>query len=382
MSPSKRKIAKRPAPRPGPTPHEPFVPPYPPSWLNRLESRVERLPGPFWLPYVLAAAVLFVTVAVLSRPEAAASPRIDPVRALLSLAAVGLLLFMHGLDRLAAHSFDASRSILRATGSEAEALRYCLVTLPARPAAAAGLLGTGVGLTLVVIPAAATTVWGVELGPVFTQVLGVLGGFRLAGTPVKFALEAALLTLTWWVSGALVYHTLRQLGWVSRIYTEHIRVDLLKPGPLYRLSRVTAGTSLGLVLLIYLFYATDPVFFFNAINLGVAGFIAFVAIAAFLLPLLGIHRILAAEKEHLLEETADRLKRTLAELHRRVDQVELGQMDALNKAIASLETERNLVSRIPTWPWQPEALRTLIGALLLPLILWLTQVLLGPILSP
>jgi hypothetical protein len=180
----------------------------------------------------------------------------------------------------------------------------------------------------------------------------------------------------------MVFHTLRQLHWVSRIYTDHTRVDLLKPGPLYRLSRVTASTSLGLVFLIYLFYASDPRFFFNAVNLATVAFIALVAIAAFLLPLLGIHRVLVAEKERLLDESADRLKLAIAELHRRVDQVDLAEMDALNKAIASLETERNLPNRIPTWPWQPEALRTLIGALLLPLILWVAQALLGPILAP
>lgn len=89
-----------------------------------------------------------------------------------------------------------------------------------------------------------------------------------------------------------------------------------------------------------------------------------------------------AEKGRLLDEASDRMKVSLAELHRRVDQSDLRDMDSLSKAIAGLEIERNLLIRIPTWPWQPDSLRTLIVALLLPLILWATQALLGRLLTP
>jgi hypothetical protein len=56
-------------------------------------------------------------------------------------------------------------------------------------------------------------------------------------------------------------------------------------------------------------------------------------------------------------------------------------MDDMNKALASLETERNLLTRIPTWAWQPEALRGLVVALVLPLVLWLVQALLQRLLA-
>ena len=48
----------------------------------------------------------------------------------------------------------------------------------------------------------------------------------------------------------------------------------------------------------------------------------------------------------------------------------------LNMAIASLEIEQKALSRIPTWPWQPETVRLLATALLLPLVLLLAQVIL------
>lgn len=48
-------------------------------------------------------------------------------------------------------------------------------------------------------------------------------------------------------------------------------------------------------------------------------------------------------------------------------------MDTMNKAMASLEIERAALVRVPTWPWDPGTLRTVIAALLLPIIIWLIQ---------
>ncbi len=35
----------------------PFVPPYPPSWVDRATDSLDRLPGPAWLAFVGLAAV-------------------------------------------------------------------------------------------------------------------------------------------------------------------------------------------------------------------------------------------------------------------------------------------------------------------------------------
>jgi hypothetical protein len=43
------------------------------------------------------------------------------------------------------------------------------------------------------------------------------------------------------------------------------------------------------------------------------------------------------------------------------------------KVISVLETERDMLKRISTWPWQPETLQFLMTALLLPLLLWIIQ---------
>jgi hypothetical protein len=91
---------------------------------------------------------------------------------------------------------------------------------------------------------------------------------------------------------------------------------------------------------------------------------------------------LVEEKGRLLDECSLRIEASITELHQRVDSESLEGMDDLNKTIASLETEQNLLERIPTWPWQPETVRLLVTALALPLVLWLVQYILQRAIGP
>jgi len=48
-------------------------------------------------------------------------------------------------------------------------------------------------------------------------------------------------------------------------------------------------------------------------------------------------------------------------------------MDELHDTMAGLEIEYSALTRIPTWPWQPETLRRFITALLLPVVVFILQ---------
>ncbi len=121
---------------------------------------------------------------------------------------------------------------------------------------------------------------------------------------------------------------------------------------------------------------TEPITLF--VMLGITA----LAVAAFALPQLGIHRLAIVEKDRLLDEANKRLAETIAELHRRVDAGELKGIFDLSSAMSSLQTELSMLEEIPTWPWRPETVRWLASALLLPLGLWLIQLLLQRILNP
>jgi len=68
-----------------------------------------------------------------------------------------------------------------------------------------------------------------------------------------------------------------------------------------------------------------------------------------------------------MDDVNRRFETLTGELHRRIDARELQDMEQLNVALSSLELERNTLAKISTWPWQPETIRWLITALVLPL---------------
>ena len=94
-----------------------------------------------------------------------------------------------------------------------------------------------------------------------------------------------------------------------------------------------------------------------------------VGILAFIWPLRGVHNLLVEEKQRLLAECTRRQETAIIQLHQGVDTNNMEEMDHLNKAMASLEIEHATLSRISTWPWQPETVRWVVAALLFPVII-------------
>jgi hypothetical protein len=82
-----------------------------------------------------------------------------------------------------------------------------------------------------------------------------------------------------------------------------------------------------------------------------------------------------------LLENARRWEAVMAELYRLIDDGDLPAADRLNGTLAALERGRTAIERIPTWPWRPETLRGMVGALVLPVLIFLVQRLLGRLLG-
>jgi hypothetical protein len=296
--------------------------------------------------------------------------RVHAVGALLTPYAIGLI---HYLDRSAAAAMKSFRPALRGDDSLAQYLTYLVTTLPARLTLVIGLLVTAVGLAIASGAAYLLHPPGAAAGSLWDALdLGFVELFQIRPTPASYAVTLGLLVVNWWVGGTLAMHTVRRLSLVARIYQRHTKVDVLKQAPLYALSRLTSQTTIGAVLLVY-GLASVPSYVSQPVGASTVVAIALLALASFALPLVGVHRVLAEEKQRLLTGIADRLHAAGAELHRRIDAGKYQGMDELNKALAGLEIERNMIAAMPTWPWHPETLRTLLAALLLPLVVWLTQ---------
>jgi hypothetical protein len=170
----------------------------------------------------------------------------------------------------------------------------------------------------------------------------------------------------------LIYHSIRQLRLVSRIHARARQVNLFEPAPLYAFSNLTSRTAIGLILL-----QVPAVFFVpaneSAVLITAAWLIPVVLISAaiFVLPLQGMHRQILAEKERLESEVGRRIAATIDDVHAAVDERRREEADGLNKTLATLVVERDLVAKLPTWPWSAGTFWGFASAVLLPIGLWL-----------
>lgn len=90
-----------------------------------------------------------------------------------------------------------------------------------------------------------------------------------------------------------------------------------------------------------------------------------------MLPLQGMHGRIVAEKRELEWQIGRRLESMMGEVHRAADGGDLSRADGLNKLLGSLIAERELVFRLPTWPWQPGTVGAFATAIILPIALFL-----------
>jgi hypothetical protein len=333
---------------------ETFIPPYPPSWVNRLIEWIDASPGPAWAYYGAAVVVLGVILKVgqWTGEGAVAASRNDPI--VFAFYPVYFVALMHYLDRQARSALEAFRPALGADEAEVSRIRYELTSVPARGAWIAAALAIPLGLAFIV-PA--------EVDPLSPKVL-----------PFE-VLAVIFTTLTIAAFFVLGYHTIRQLRNVSRLHTEARSINLLQPQPTYAFSRLTARTAIGVVAFLYIDFLVNPpanaavalpYFAFTGGGLLLMG-------AAFIVPLLGMHRRLASEKVRLETEASQAIETVYRELQRQAGSQSFKNVDDLDKALSSLLRMRDVIGRLSTWPWQPETLRGMLAAVVLPIAIWLIQ---------
>ena len=331
--------------------------PYGPSWADRLIWWLEGLPIPIWLAFgalAVACEAWVTALAILSERDL----QTDGLR----FAAIGLLpmltlSLMRHLNHTAGEAFDRFRPLLELDARAIEQLRRRLTVLPERPVA------------FIVGFATVGTVVGAATSPT---------NFEIEGT--SLVASFMLISFASLVSSSLIVLTLqivRQLVMVERLHRQARRIDLFETGPLHAFSRLTSQASLGLLALVALLVATTPQFvmapssqLITAAALVLWSGLGVAALASFALPLYGLHRRIAAEKERLQGDADARLASLLAALHVDASNLDLSRADGLNKLLGSAFQEREVLAKLPTWPWQAQTLRGFVSALLLPVAVY------------
>jgi hypothetical protein len=313
------------------------------SAIDRTFALVERLPGPAEL-WLLAVGVALAFIAQLATwsTGAAAWGVILPDVVIPAVTAGYFLSMVALLNRVGADAFDTFRAVLGRPGREAM-LRNQLLSIGVKHAI------VGVVLTVVVV----STVFYVLVRPTQQSLPGIAES--LSG--MLWLLFAATL-------GLLLTHTVDELRAVQRISREALNVDIFRPEPLTGLARITSVSSIGLLIFVALNVLVSPTQ--TAAYLVPEGGVTLIAVLAFVLPLRVMHGRLSAEKDELQANSQQRLKSVLSRLHEAVETNDLARADQLEKTLNAVLAERDLLGRLPTWPWSDVTIRGMASAVLLP----------------
>jgi hypothetical protein len=339
---------------PGPTP---FEPPYPPGWFDALIDWIDRAPGPNALYPIglLVAQAAYVTGLIWWNGKLPFGV-IDPQRMFVVVVAPYLIGVRYYLDRVACAALDQLRPAMTVDEGELERLRYMLTTLPRRTTR----IITAVGVVFFVVNWVRAPAWLMEQ---YTSSAGT--GLLVMGPLGLFTFVIAALSIA---------QAVHQLQMVEYIHRHATTIRLFRTKPLYAFSHVAARTGMSFLLLIYYVVAVRPDVLLASppLKLIVVAMVV-TAIGCFVLPLRGMHRRIAAEKDRALAKTALRFETLTARLHEQIERGELADADKIAMQLSGVMTERDALSRVSTWPWEGGTVTAFVTTMVLPAIVWVMQ---------
>ena len=333
--------------------------PYPPSFVDRLMGFVQRLPVPYLLTYFLLFlfdSALFHVVAWVDGWLPAY--QFSKFALMFPLWLWGPLAIVTYLNSVSVEALTNFRPLVEIPDETLGRLKYELTTMPAR-----GVLISGAVWTIVYVVFTSLALESMYAAYGFGQLAEVTNIVRG--------------WVSFFIGSAFYYHTIRQLILVNRTVRMVKQFDLFQLEPVYAFSALTSRTGVSWVILISLTLLTAPIQAapFPTLALLVAQLV--LGIAAFALPLRTVNSRLVSEKRRLLADLDRRVKATLASLHRCLDDQSLAEVAQLNGAMAGLNAERDILTKIPTWPWRAGMLTGFLSIVVLPIMLFILQLVLA-----
>lgn len=347
-----------------------FFQPFRPSWIDLISKWVDQRPGPNWVYYLGFVLFLVLIGGLLQRWEDPLQPiELQPVAIITFIQIAYVLSLLDFLDKRAEKSLAEFRPVLRADEYQYQALRTRLTVLPTKPVLVMNIItalftfGAGyIMLNLASVP---------ETYARFSIVANMFS------TSPAGLYALGVFMFLWVLNVIFIYRTLRTLRTIDYIYLNHTEINVFQQTELHAFSKMSASIAIGFVLTSPLWIIIDP----GLITMGINISFAFLAIFMFVSPLIGVRRLLKEQKDQLLKESSQKKEILIQDLFSRIDRSDLAQVENLENALSSLEMAENQIKRISTWPWQTDTLRQMIGALLLPITIWIIQYFLSEILS-
>ena len=329
---------------------------YHPSWVDHFTDWAAKMPGRPWYYFLgIGLGLVLIQNSILWVEGTFPVGIFLPTQVFLAGAIAFLLSLFYYLDEWASAALQDLYPSLNISNEELANFNYRITTMPAGRTILAGIAA----LIFVFISERITT-------PYYTLDFGF--------SNISIYFSRFIYLLCWWIFGSFIYHTIRQLGLINKIYSCCTNIHIFRMKPFYAFSNLSAFTAGSLTVLPYGFLLVNPgEWQSDMVTITIILAITLLAVVTFLWPQVGMHRLQEAEQERLMDQAYLRLEASIRELHQRLDKKDYREMEDLNFAINSLEIELNALKGIRTWPWEPETLQILLTALALPLGLWLLQ---------
>jgi hypothetical protein len=329
---------------------------YPPSWVDRLGDWIEQLLGRGVLVYVGLGLLLPVLHAVIKWADGSYPVgTFVPFHVVVMVSGVWFFALPRYLNWAARQAMNRFRPAMKLGNIRCVELEYRLTTMPGPHTWLVTVIGLLFGWLVVI---------AVKRGQIFDPTVLVFT------SPLAFWFESAIAIFICVTFALLIHHTVHQVRVVNHIYTTCTAIDLYNLAPVHAFSVLTAQTAVGLLPVAYAWIATEPVVTGDRVIIVTVSTVVLLSLVTFLWPLLGIHQLLEVEKDRVEVEIKQRIKRAIADVHQSIDTQRPTDLEAPAKAMTVLKEELAFIETISTWPWQPDTIRGLATALLLPVVLW------------
>jgi len=320
------------------------------SWIDRLVSRIESLPGPTWLIYLLMILILSIANnAFLWLAGTLPIGTFDFYRTSFVVDLIYPLGLFHYLSITAKNALQTFSPLLEKGKSELIQWEKRLTKFPARIA----------WLTLIVI----VLFW-------FSQIEEIADSINTSGYLfyLSFAYESIVGMFTFLFSIILIIQSVRQMILVSQIHRETGEISLFQLDAAHAFSNLTSRIGIGAFLLTVWSVIQSPEFDIINFVFNISGLL--LAIGAFVLPLTGMRAKLQALKRKNLSTVNHLIDVSFSKLNMSAEASDQKDLSNLMTKINGLIIERNEIRKISTLPWETTTFRGFATTILLPVFIW------------
>jgi hypothetical protein len=335
------------------------------TWVDGLIAAIERLPGPAWLPYLLASLILAAIGTALGWADGSIPPgELSFVRVFNDGSALYPIALIHYLRFTARSALDVVTPALGELATEKSRLERAF-TVTSWPLVIVGMvLGSAFATAFALFDPAAIGLSesASTASVVFIAIVGTFGSVAQA---------------------ILVLFVLKQMIHIVRVHRMATAMTLFDSRTHGAFARLTLRGSIGLALPVYVFtfhelVAGNPSGAITGPEIVLVIALVGGAAGVFFVPLAGIHRRLVRQKADLIATINLRFAELAASVRGAAPSPATGDQKAL---MESLLIEREVVRKLSTWPWEAETLRGFLSSIGLPILVWFLTTLLGRLLG-